>query len=259
MKGLLITISALLLLPNFLWLNPQPVASYNGKEAYDPALERLNSVSKLIKFTDSIATEKKIQTKSLDYALLVTMTLRKRFYHGFSHYSLNQNWIAALTQYCFGRDAAAIVDPDKIMKYPYGGCSQQSIVFMEVMRRKGFDYRNLSFPHHYASELKIGNDWYFFDPNMEPNIPDSERRESAWKGSCDSLKKYYNKDIYKELDFTFGKAQRVIHGKVNGQLAPNARLFQVWTGFASKVLWVFPLIILYARKRRKTDLVFPSA
>lgn len=250
MKLLLIAISALLLLPNFFNVNLADTPIYDHKELFNPGLAYINSTEKLIQVSDSIAKKNNIPQNSLKYAIMVSQIIRNRFYHGFSRYPLNQNWIAAVSERCAGYGLASIVKPDDILKYSYGGCSQQSIVLIEVMKRKNISYRYVGFPHHYATELKFDNNWYFFDPNMEPNIPDSARLESKWNCCADSLKKYYDSARFKDLDWKFGTHLNVKFGKENAATAPHAEIFHTTTKYLSKTLWLFPLIVvLYRRKK----------
>ena len=251
MKILLILFSVLLFIPNFLSITLEKPPAYNNKEQYDPSLAYINSTEKLIYIADSIADKKGIEQNSLTYAITVTDIIRRRFYHGFSKYPLKQNWIAATSEKLVGFGLASIVKPDDILKYNYGGCSQQAILLMEVMKKKNISYRYVGFPHHYATELKFNNNWHFFDPNMEPNIKDHERLESNWSCCADSLKKFYDTTRFKDLDWKFGKNNDLKFGKVNGKYAPNAELFQTTTKYLSKTLWLFPLVIAFYPRRKK--------
>ncbi len=247
---MLIAISVLLLLPNFYNVHLEKKPIYDKKELFDPQLAYINSTKKLIEVADSLALKNNIPQGSLQYAITVSHILRNKFYHGFSKYPLNQNWLAAVGENLFGYGLACIVKPDDILKYSYGGCSQQSIVLMDVMKRKNISYRSVGFPHHYATELMFNNNWYFFDPNMEPNISDSDRLESKWKCCADNLKEYYDTARFHDLDWTFGKNLKVTFGKTNGVTAPNANIFQTATMYLSKTLWIFPLVIVFARRKK---------
>lgn len=251
MKLLLIAVSVLLLLPNFFNVNLAETPQYDQKEQFNPGLAYINSTEKLIQVSDSLARRNNIPQRSLAYAVTVSQILKDRFYHGFSRYRVDQNWIAAVGEHFLGYGLASIVDPDKILKYNFGGCSQQSIVLMEVMKRKNISYRSVGFPHHYATELQFDNNWYFFDPNMEPKIPDSERLESRWRCCPGNLKKYYDTTRFKNLDWIFGNDQ-VTFGNVNAAPAPNAALFHTTTKYLSKTLWLFPLIVVFYRRKKKT-------
>lgn len=249
MKFLLIFISCGLLLPNFFHIQLEKTPVYDHKEEFNPNLAYLNSIQKLTTAADSIAVQKNVSQNSLQYAIIVTNLVRNRFYHGFSKYPLTTNWIAAGSDYLFGYGLAAIVAPDDILKYSHAGCSQQSIVLMEVMKRKNISSRIVGFPHHFATELCFNNSWYFFDPNMEPHIKDSDRLESKWNCCADSLKKYYDTSRYKNLDWVFGNSSPLF-GKVNAAPAPNAAVFQSTTNYLSKIMWLFPLIIIFYRNEK---------
>ena len=225
-------------------LEKSPV--YNKKELFDPSLAGINSIQKLVTYSDSIANVNHIKPGSLSYGVLVASVLRKRFYHGFSSYTLQQNWLAVIAQLFLGRGLAAPVDPDEILKYPYAGCSQQAIVMMTVMKEKKVPFRSVGFPHHYATELCFKNNWYFFDSNMEPKIKEKERKEKYWKGSADSLKKFYDGD-HQYLNWTFGNSVPVIFGIPNADPAPRAYVFQDVTKYLSQFLWIIPLLFFVYR------------
>jgi hypothetical protein len=243
MKFLTLLLALLLLLPLFFNISPGETPVYNNREIFEPSLSKLNSIKRIINYCDSSANINHIKIGSLGYGVLVASILRKRFYHGFSYYTSQSNWIAVTSQYFFGKNLASLVNPDEILKFPYAGCSQQAIVLMTVMKEKNVPYRSVGFLHHYATELRFKNNWYFFDPNMEPDIKDRERKQNIWKGSADSLKKFYRGDN-QYLNWTFGNSIPVVFGIPNADPAPHASVFQAITEVLSKILWVFPLLFL---------------
>ncbi len=252
MKLLAFSFATLLLLPVFFNVTLEKKPVFNQRELFDPSLSIINSVQRLLDYADSVAYKHQLKTGTLQYAIMVSFIIRKRFFHGFSNYTLRQNWIAATSQYFCGRGLACPVNHDEILQYPYAGCSQQAIVLMEAMKRKNISYRSVGFPHHYAIELCFNNSWYFFDPDMEPSIPDIERIEANWKGSTDNLKKYYTSDNSKFLDWGFGKSLKVKVGNRNADPAPRAFIFQLVTKYLSRILWLFPLIFFYLQKRNNS-------
>jgi hypothetical protein len=249
-KPILIICSLVLLSFNFLNIHFEKAPTYNKKEFFDPSLYQLNSIDKLTVYIDSIAQQNHIPSKSVPYAVLTESVIKKRFYHGFSQYGMKQNWIAAVSDKMFGYGLSNIVIPGDIVQHPYAACSQQALVMTEVLKRKGLSYRSIGFPHHYAMEFLINNKWYYFDPNMEPSIPDSCRLETRWGCLSDNLKKYYDTCRFNDLDWQFGKALPVKLGKVNVPLAPNANLFQASTFYLSRLLWIFPLLAAFYPRRR---------
>lgn len=252
-KPILIACSVLLILPNLFKtdINATAYASpaYDHKERFDPALSRLNTIDKLDAYIEENVKAKNITPGSLEYVKEIKNAISYRFYHGFSHQALNENWVAAGAEKLFGYGLSCNVTPQEIIKHPNAACSQQCIVMMEILRRKKIDFRSVGFPHHYAIEVKVNSSWYYFDPNMEPSIPDNERLESNWKCCADNLKKYYDTARFKDLDEKFGIGAIVTLGKINERPAKNARAFQAITGYASKLLWCVPLLILLYRRR----------
>jgi hypothetical protein len=239
----------LLAVPNFINKDINEQFAYNNTERYYPSLSSINSIDKLEKYVDYTAAIKKIDVKSPEYNVLLSYIISCRFYHGFSHFKLNQNWIAAACERITGIGLSCKVQPDEIMKNPYAACSQQALVMMEILKRKKSDYRKVGFPHHYALEVKNNGRWYYFDPNMEPNMNLSQRLHENWKESNDSLKKYYDVSKHGNLSFQFGDGKKAVFGPVNEVPAQRARLFQSATGVLSKIIWCFPLLLLFAKRR----------
>ncbi len=249
MRGLLLLSSLILLLLNFINKDIIEVDKYNFIEKYNPALSNLNSVDKLIFYTDSTAKASNISQNSIEYWILLKNIVSNRFYHGFSHYKLNENWIAVLSDKILGHGLANKVIPDDIMKNPMAGCSQQVAIIMDVASKKNILYRSIGFPHHYAVELNYNNNWYFFDPDMEPNLSITDRLHQNWNGNNDNLKKYYYGE-HKSVDFELGKNEKAILGVPNAKQAPRLKIFQAITLFLSRLLWIVPLILYFALGKR---------
>lgn len=247
MKIFYLALSLLLLLPNFLNITLGEKPEYNKVEFFDPSLAKINSVQKLINYSDSIS-HNEYRRNTLEYALVVSDVMEKRFFHGFSIYTLRQNWIAAVSQYLFGHYLADPVIPDDILKYPYAGCSQQAIVLSEVMKKNHVSYRKLGFPNHYATEVQFNNSWYFFDTNMEPDMTPEDRNLKNWNHNSDELKKFYHKN-FDAINWGLGDGLKADVGEVNATPAPRALLYQTVTKYLSRLLWLVPLFLaLYPRK-----------
>ena len=249
LKPLLISLAVIFAIPNFIDTDINEHFYYNNKERYHPALASINSIDKLEQYIDGAAASKGIDPGSTEYCLLVSYIISCRFYHGFSHWKLNENWIAAVGEKVTGIGLSCKVQPEEIMLHPEAACSQQALVMMEILKRKKIDYRKVGFPHHYALEVSKNGHWYFFDPNMEPNMNLKERLHENWKQSNDSLKKYYDSNKHPALSYQFGNGKIAELGPVNEIPAQRLALFQSVTGFLSKVLWCFPLILLIIKSR----------
>lgn len=250
-KPILIGASALLLSLNFIDIDINERLAYDKKEQFDPQLSRLNSIDKLEAYIDSNIAVCNARPNTVEYVTVISQAIRNRFYHGFSHFSLKENWIAAFSEKMIGYGLASKVKPDDIMDHPYAACSQQSMVMMEILKRKHLTYRSVGFPHHFALEVLIDKKWYYFDPNMEPNMTGDQRLEDNWKCCADNLKRFYDTSRFHDLDWKFGKNLMVTHGKENASFAANARIFQSTTRVLSKIAWCFPLLILGYRIRKQ--------
>ena len=243
-KILLSILAILLFLPNLFDTQIQSLPSYDAKEKFSPRLAYINSIDKLEAHADSIAVQQKICLKSFEYCELLEDIVKERFYHGFSKFSLKENWIAALSGKWLEEGLACKVQPEDIMQHSNAACSQQSIVMMAVLKRKNIPYRKVGFPHHYAMEVLIDNNWYFMDADMEPLITKTERMQHSWNHQNDLLKKYYNTNRFNDLDYKFGSGLTAINGPVNEVPASNAKVFHSVTSVMSKILWCFPLLLL---------------
>ena len=249
-KILLLFLSVLLAVPNFIKKNINGEPVYNKLERFDPSLANINSIDKLEKYVDDSAAVTFINIYSEKYTALLAYIISCRFYHGFSHFKLNENWIASVGEKIFGYGLDSKVEPEQIMQHPYAGCSQQAIVMMAVLRRKNISYRKIGFPHHYAIEAMINKHWYFFDPNMEPAISLEQRSHEKWKGYNDSLKRFYNPATHNDLNYQLGNGVAAQYGAKNEIPAGNARFFQNVTSFLSKILWCCPLVFVFIKRRR---------
>jgi hypothetical protein len=249
LKPLLISLAVIFAVPNFIDTDINEHFYYNNKERYHPVLASINSIDKLEQYIDGAAASKGISPQSAEYNLLVSYIISCRFYHGFSHWKLSENWIAAVGERVTGIGLSCKVQPEEIIQHPEAACSQQALVMMEILKRKKIDYRKVGFPHHYALEVRNKGRWYFFDPNMEPNMNLSERLHENWKQSNDSLKQYYDRSKHPALSYQFGNGKTAELGPVNEIPAQRLTLFQSATGFLSKVLWCFPLILLFIKSR----------
>lgn len=249
-KPLLILFAIILAVPNFIREDINEQLPFNNTERFHPALASVNSIDKLEKLVDNEALSRNISFRSPEYSLLLAYFISCRFYHGFSHYTLKENWIAALGERVTGIGLSCKVRPEEIMKHPNAACSQQALVMMEVLKRKKVDYRKVGFPHHYALEVKCDGKWYYFDPNMEPQMNLSQRLHENWNASNELLKKYYPAEKHPNLSYQFGDGETAIFGEVNEVPAARLRFFQSSTSILSKTAWCFPLLLLFVRKRK---------
>lgn len=235
---------------------------YNGKEEFDHSLVKLNSVSKLEAYCDSIFEERRL-TNGLyafeeNYPLIANSVVSKKFFHGYSSYGYSHNFMALVLEPLTGKWASAIVIPDDIMKYPYAACSQQSIVIMELLRRKGFAVRKVGFDGgkkyggHFCFEVYYNNNWHFFDTNQEPKaevLAKYNRPGIDFIAKNDAvLTAAYSH--WNNPDKVRGLFKSYFYGKVNTFEAPNAIIYQRATKFLSTTLWMFLLAgFIFVRRK----------
>lgn len=247
-----------------------PLAVYDEKaavkdrnEQFDPRLLRLNSVDKLTYYCDSVYHSQFGSTHNPDfernYSQLVANVIRNRFFHGYSYYGFENNYLAVLFSRLTKNGYSAIIPPNDILKYPNAACSQQSIVMMEVLQQKGFQTRKIGFSGkstgHFCLEVFYGGDWHFYDTNLEPNeeLLNSYDRPSVASlvANKDLLKKAYA--AYTDFDI-IDLFSSYSYGPVNKFPGLTGMIFQKTTRFLSYTLWVFLFllfIIIHRLYRRR--------
>lgn len=232
---------------------------YNGVEEFDPSLGRLRSCEMMGAYCDSIF--KTVYSVNPDanhvqeYTDIVASTVRKRFYHGYSRYGFTNNYFAFLISKVTLPGYSAIVIPDDILKYDYAACSQQSIVTMNLLEKKGFKTRKVIFQGktagHFCFEVFYNNDWHFYDTNMEPQ--QSVLDQYAQPGIAflaahpavllNAYKQYPKEEI---LDVF----RNYSYGSVNEFPAPRGLLFQRLTKVLSYILWaIFLILFIFVRRK----------
>lgn len=219
-------------------------------EIYDPELYlQMQSVDDVLGY---INANFKGKTNSNEFINYIALTISRRFYHGYSYYSANDNWIASLTGKLFWNDLAAIVVPDDILKHPNAACSQQAIVLMACARKFGLDYRTVGFNHHFALEIKANGKWHYVDPNIEIIPPKGSVEELMKSGEFFSL---YEKKMNKAaMDKILGGIR---YGNVNAYPAVKTSFFQKLTGFLSTyfIFFIFfaEVFIFISYYKRETE------
>jgi hypothetical protein len=233
-----------------------PLFGQHPWEQYDqrlvPQLQSINDLAQRVK-----DEEQRLGVHSERARLeLLTNLVRKRFFHGYSIYSLQENWIAAVAGRYVWFDLGAIVDPDDLMKYPMASCSQASLVTMAALRKLHIPSRKVGLKGHFALEARIGRKWYFVDVNEEPDFS----RIGGRKALQDILlagqqyRLYYN-NTYLDSASIRKRFEKPMFGTADISVAAHALMFHRVTWFLSKSLWLLPfsflclLLMRYSRKR----------
>ena len=230
-------------------------------------LTRFKNINDLTAHIDGIYSAQ-YSLKNIDttaYVNICSEIVKRRFFHGQSNYTMNENWIAFLSGKLFWAHFSAIVDPDDILNYDEALCSQQAIVFMELLKRKGITTRWVGWgkkegPGHFLTEVFYSNDWHLYDVNKEPNwlkIKIRHSNMSYYLDNKDSLSIIYEGLINKTILYQF--LNKVRYGVPNEFPAKKMLLFHQVTKFITYLLpFVFAVLILVKlfkkanrRKRRK--------
>lgn len=228
-------------------------------EEFTPSLSRLNTIDKLVEYCDSIYYSRygssNTSNYERNYTEVLSSVIRKRFYHGYSHYSFSNNYFAVLFSKATLDGYSAIVVPNDILKHPNAACSQQSIVMMEALHQKGFTTRKVGFKGkksgHFCLEVYYNGSWHFYDTNMEP---DAALLKQYDRPSVAVLAKNHNLllNAYHNYtgEFITDLFSTYWYGPVNQFPAPRGIIFQKVSKVFSYSLWLFFLIsfILVRRK-----------
>lgn len=239
----------------------QPTSSANNEsllvngghahEEYDPSyFSRFQNVESIINDADQKFGK---GNRSLNYYNHIATILRKRFYHGFSHYSLSDNALAYFSGFAWNH-LSAIVMPEDILKHPKAACSQQAIVLMEIFRRTNTDFRKVSLEDHFVLEGFIENEWRFFDTNIEPDIM-HDRKSFEHMVATNSLHAAYKKTkLSGELINSWSKEYS--YGNINEIPAVKATIFHqlgFWLQtrflFIAFVCWAFTWLYFYSNNK----------
>ena len=244
-----------IIIPNLFGYPPAAASSNFSTEHiqddFDPALfQKLRTVDALVEYINSTYKGEKNSTDFLHY---IANVITLRFYHGYSYYSHNDNWIAALSGFVVWNDLSAIVLPDDILKHPHAACSQQSIVLMECAKRFGMDFRKILFDHHFAVEIKTENKWNYIDVDQEVICMDKSLDELIKEGNFLSL--YKTKIPGNEAATILANPK---YGEINSEGAPRAEKFQQFAGWLSSyffvVVFFLQLLMYFHLKQQIPDL-----
>ena len=249
-KIVLLLAAILLAIPNFINADINETLPYDGREKFEESLASLRTISSLEIYTDSIAKEHSVNIPSPQYLEIMEKVISARFYHGFSHWKLNENWIAAIGQRITGIGLACKVGANDILKNNNAACSQQALITMAMLQRKGIEYHPVYFPHHYALEAHLGDRWYYLDANMEPEMELEDRMHRNWRSENEKLKRFFPHADSAQLSYRFGNSEKATLGPVNHQPALRVRLFQNATATISKLAWIIPLSLIFVRRKK---------
>ena len=238
------------------------VIQKHPNDHFDPSLLPLNSLDKLEALVDSLAGFSQVTGKEHieKYAELADSVVRMRFYYGLQNYMVADNFIANLAGKYLWSHLGAKVDPEHILDGRKAYCSQSSIVFQELLKRKGFDVRTVRLANHFCTEVMINGNWGFFDVSYKPDFRDTPRLSTeqliAQPEYLENAYLYsFREDFSKNLLYHF-EPEKITYGKVNEFPARRMLLFHRITWFLSWFGWaifILSLIFLFLRNQKKNN------
>lgn len=239
-------------------------SSLCNTELFKPELCKLNSIDKVLSYVDSIYYfQSKENLDTVLYVNILNRTIKERFRYGQSDYNISENWIAALLGSLLWEHMSAIVDPEDILKHQDGLCSQQTIVYMEALKRKRINVRTVGFgykegPGHFLCEVRYAGQWHLHDVTLEPKwdkITNHHKSVDYYLSNKDSLYTVYQHCWSKKAFHVL--TSKIVFGKPNEFPAKKMILFHKVTlllTYLIPILFLFLLILeLFKEKNVATS------
>jgi len=212
-------------------------------DAWRPELARVRSVAEAERILPAYVAHE-TGSRERRTAAAVDRFLRDRFFHGASEISWQENWVARLAGLAW-LNLRIPVRPDSILQHRRALCSQQSIVFMELLRRQGiasgavlmrWPSADPASRGHLAVAARVDGQWLFYDPDQEARqvgVP----LDRVIDGSA--LPRLYRH----KPALLAGARWAARHGAirlahVNADPAPRGGLFERWTEWLSAYGWL---------------------
>jgi hypothetical protein len=145
------------------------------REQWRPSLAWIDTIDKAMPVVTSYI---KSQRGSHDEKVVkgVDEFVRDRFVHGISHTSWRENWALAALGGAPPYGLSVPIGADSILRHRHAMCSQQSIIFMELLHRFNMHYAAVRFvwPNaepagrgHFAVAAKVDGYWRYYDSDLE--------------------------------------------------------------------------------------------
>lgn len=233
-----------------------------ASDSFDPTMSRITSIEHASKYIDSvyhISFSGKFDT--IEYVRRISSFVKLKFCHGIAHYSLSENWIAhVLGKYTWSH-LSAKVDPDDIMKQSNGLCSQQAMVFMEILEKNGIKCRSVGLgykegPGHFLTEVYYNGQWHLYDVNKEPKwekIKNHHMSMDYYRQNKDTLYLAYEDQMEKNLFYKI--MEQVQYGLPGEFSAKNMRMFHKITNLFTYLLPVLFFALAVRRGLRLRSVI----
>lgn len=227
--------------------------AYNKKELFNQNLNTINSIPKAINFINYRTGSKDgIPFDTINYVNEASNFVKQRFVFGLSRYSYLDNWIACLCNDVAWDHFSAIVNPNDIIKHNQGICSQQTIVFLEILKKKNINTRHVGLgnqvtgPGHFLCEVNYNNGWHIYDVTTEPNwfkLSNHHNSIDYYAKNLDSLYLLYSHRYEKKMISSL--FTKVSYGALNEFPAKKMLIFHQITLILTYVIPLFFLFMAY--------------
>ncbi|MGU3392467.1 hypothetical protein [Sphingomonas sp. M1A8_2b] len=240
-------IPALLLLLSIamvIWQNwPAPVkpALAEISEQWRPELSTVQSISEALPIV-AVYISQQVGTHDERVVRGIDAFVRDRFVHGFSYIAARDNWLLKSTFGMISDTYRSPVDVDDILRHRRAICSQQSIIFMELLRRYGLSYGAVLFAWpdpdptyhgHFAVAARVDGHWRYYDSDLEAT--GSPLVQSVIDGSAIAETYPNNPRLIERMTYAAAHGGIAL-AHVNTYAAPRGKLLQDFTYAISKVM-----------------------
>jgi hypothetical protein len=245
---ILLFLFLLSLFPFALRLFQKPENDIATNEMFNKGLSRLNTSEKMLAYVDSsYASAYGSKQDTATYVLMLSKLVKERFVHGTLNYSFSDNWIAWVCGKLFWSHFSSMVLTEDILKHTRGLCSQQTMVFMNLLKKKGINARSVGLgykegPGHFLCEVSYNGAWHLHDVTVEPawsKIKNHHFDLDYYLGNLDSLYLAYESRLPRSIFYKIMEKHE--YGAVNQIPAGHMRLFQYVT---ETLTYIFPVVFL---------------
>ena len=222
-------------------------------EIYDEDIAKIDNLNDLKRLVDYEIKENHFE--GIEIPIYIDDIVRKKYFHQTAYISTDTNWILKGADYFFPeRFFTTAMDPKELIQKNHGICSQQSIIFQELLKDYHFEYGSIrldiNIPNqenfgHFTNGVKIGSDWFYFDSNMEPVY--SRKNPLIFKKVLEADKLVLER-LYPQYNFDLVTKEMINFGDLNKFPAKQGVMFQKITQFVSNFSWfVFLIFALLLR------------
>ena len=233
----------------------------DSKEIYDKNFETINNLEELKSLIRSEIDKRNYE--GIDIPIFIDNIVRKKYFHRTAYIPSSTNWVLKIFDFFLPtKEFLTAMDPEDLVKKNHGICNQQAIIFQEIIKDYEFEFASIGFDikipeqenfGHFVSAVKIQEDWFYFDSNMEPNY---DRSDPLIFRRVIEADKSLLKKLYPEYNFNLVNKDMIVFRDLNTFPAKKWVMFQEITLFISNFSWIFFLILAFLLRFIKIKKVF---